>query len=116
MLPEARLQALTVVAHAAANLAALEHALLPSVAAPLDVTAYGDWPWLRVFDAEDLREFTRELREALIIAGREESAALIDDTLQRWRVTAESLDDPLRRSVLLGPHLPEDFVEVSRPE
>jgi hypothetical protein len=90
--------------------------LQSGAAAPLDLAIFGEWPWLRVFDAEDLQEFIRELREALIVAGREESAALLQGTLHRWRVTAESLDDPLRRSVLLGPHRAEDFVEVTRPE
>ena len=114
MVPQARLDALTTVARAAASLAALERVL--STAAPLDITAYGDWTWLRVFDTEDLQEFVQDLRAALIVAGREESAAPIDETLRRWRITAESLADPLRRGVLLGPHQEADFVEVHRPE
>ncbi len=116
LLPESRLQVLTAVARAAANLATLEHALQTGAAVPLDLAAFGEWPWLRTFDAEDLQEFIRELQEAIIAAGREESAALLEDTLHRWRVTAEALDDPLRRSVLLGAHRDEDFVEVGRPE
>jgi hypothetical protein len=116
MVPEARLAALTAVARAAASLAALEHALAAQSSLPLDLASYGDWPWLRVFDAEDLQEFIRELREAVIVAGREEATGLLDETLYRWRVTAEALEDPLRRSVLLGTPGAEDFVEVSRPE
>ena len=50
-----------------------------------------------------------------MIAG-EEATGLLDETLYRWRVTAEALEDPLRRAILLGAPGAEDFVEVSRPE
>ena len=116
MLPETRLDALTSVARAAANLAALEDELARQTDLPLALASYGDWPWLRVFDGEDLHEFVGDLREAVIVGGREESVGLLEETLHRWRVTASALEDPLRRSVLLGTHADDDFVEVSRPE
>lgn len=69
------------------------------------------WPWLRAFDAEDLREFAAELHQA-------ESSAAIADVLHRWRITAEQLADPERRAILLtrGDLREEDFIEVDRPE
>jgi hypothetical protein len=116
MVPETRLSALTAVSRAAANLASLEEAFAQQADVVLPLASYGDWPWLRAFDREDLEEFAGEMREALIIGGREESVDVLEETLHRWRVTASALDDPLRRSVLLGRHAADDFVEVSRPE
>ena len=62
---------------------------------------FGDWTWLRIFDDEDLDEFVREMRDALLVAGREESSALLDETLDRWQITARQLADPQRRAILL---------------
>lgn len=117
MLPEQRVRTLATVVQAAVNLVALEQALaLPAAArSPRD---YGDWTWLRAFDDEDLHEFVADMRGALLVAGREESPATIEETLYRWRVTAGELADPRRRRILLGLESlqEEDFVEVARPE
>lgn len=76
-----------------------------------------DWGWLRAFDDEDLREFIAEMREAVLVARREGSSALVEETLQRWRATAGELADPQRRRILLNLESlrEEDFVEVARP-
>jgi hypothetical protein len=116
MVPATRLSALTAMSRAAANLATIEEGLARQSGAPLALASYADWPWLRAFDREDLEEFAREMREAVIIGGREESVGLLEETLHRWRVTAAALEDPMRRNVLLGAHVDDDFVEVSRPE
>ena len=114
LLPEHRVRALSAVVRAAINLAGLEMAFA-TAPARLSLQDYGEWTWLRAFDRDDLAEFIQELRQALIIAGREEAPKVIDDVLDAWRVTAQVLEDPVGRKVLLGEHRDEDFVEVTRP-
>lgn len=75
----------------------------------------GELAWLRPFDRGDLEEFLSELHDALVAAGADEDSAALDDLLRAWRITARQLEDPLRRSVLLGEHVPEDYVEVAAP-
>lgn len=116
LLPEADVQALRRVSAAAANLAAVERAVEVMATRRPDVSEYGEWSWLRVFDADDLREFIREIREAIVVGAREGSSVLLDEQLRAWRVTARQADDPLFRSILRGGVSEEDFVEVSRPE
>ena len=102
---------------AAINLIALEQ-VVESAPDSRTLRDLGDWTWLRAFDDDDLREFIAEMREALLIAGHEESSATIEDTLYRWQVTAQELADPQRRRILLGLEdvRDEDFVDVARPE
>ena len=116
MLPERRVDALLKVANAVANLLVIERAIAQKQEGQLDLTSLGEWTWLRVFDKEDLAQFIDEIRDAVIVAAREESAELLDETLQRWRVTADVLQDPIRREILLGADREEDYMEVSRPE
>ena len=115
VLPERRVRALSAVVQAAINLAVVELALAlpPERRAPHE---YGEWTWLRSLDEEDLAEFVGEMREVLIVAGREEAPERLEETLQSWRATARALEDPIARGILLGEHRAEDFVEVSRPE
>lgn len=75
----------------------------------------GELAWLRSFEREDLDEFVSELHDALVASDADEDTAALDDCIHGWRVTARQLEDPLRRSVLLGPHVPDDYVEVSGP-
>jgi hypothetical protein len=116
LLPEAKVQVLRQVGAAAANLAAIESLLEVVDTRSPTIAEYGDWSWLRVFDAEDLREFIRDIREAVVVGVREGSTALLDEQLRAWRVTAEQADDPLFRSILAGGASEADFVEVQRPE
>jgi hypothetical protein len=116
MLPEERVGILWVVARVIANLCTVKCAITDATGRTPDLNELGEWTWLRVFDREDLEEFVSEMSEALLVAAREETADLIDETLHRWRTTAKALDDPLRREVLLGSPRDEDFVEVKRPE
>jgi hypothetical protein len=76
----------------------------------------GELAWLRAFDREDLEEFMSELHDALIAANADEDTVALDDCIHGWRTTARQLEDPLRRSVLFGPHNPEDYVEAPRPD
>jgi hypothetical protein len=80
------------------------------------VQSLGDLAWLRVFDCEDLKEFAAELNEALVAADSDNSTAPLDECLKAWRTTAQRLEDPLRRSVLLDKTSVPDLVEADRPE
>jgi len=79
------------------------------------VTELGDLAWLRCFDQDDLREFVDDLHVALVAANADGDKRVLDDCLSEWRTTARQLADPLRRSVLLGSHNPDDFEEASEP-
>lgn len=76
----------------------------------------GELAWLRSFDREDLDEFLGELHDALVAASADEDATILDECVEAWRITARQLEDPLRRSVLLGAHRPQDYVEVGQPD
>jgi hypothetical protein len=116
LLPESRVEVLRQVSTAAANLAAVE-AVLESMATHCpSASEFGEWDWLQVFDAEDLREFVRDIREAVVVGVREESATLLEGQLRDWRTTAHQASDPLFRRILEGGAAEEDFVEVQRPE
>jgi hypothetical protein len=119
LLPEAEVQTLRQVNAAAANLAAVERVLedlaLESDDYRPDLLQFGDWTWLRVFDRDDLHEFARDVREAIIIAVRERSTTVLDEQLHAWRVTAQQAEDPVLRAVLQAGPSEDDFVEVHRP-
>jgi len=112
IVPERRFLALRSIAEAAANLAGLQRVLQAGRQPTL--ADFGAWTWLRVFDADDLQTFLTEVQEAVMLAGREESAELLQETLRSWRLTAEQAEDPVRDAILLGKHRPEDFVEAGR--
>ena len=76
----------------------------------------GNLAWLRVFDDEDLREFTHDLQQALIASYADRDLAPLHDCVEAWRLTAQQLEDPLRRHVLLGKVAPQDLVEALRPD
>jgi hypothetical protein len=114
MLPESRLrllEALTKWWQAYMKLEALLHRSELPRAGEL-----GELAWLRTFDREDFQEFVSELHDALVAANADEDTAVLDECIKAWRVTARQLEDPLRRSVLHGNFVPEDYVEASRPD
>jgi len=76
----------------------------------------GELAWLRSFERQDLEEFVNELRDALVAANADGDTAALDDCIRGWHTTARQLEDPLRRSVLLGRHAPEDYVEAAKPD
>ena len=113
MLPESRLRLLQTLAtwwEAYSRLDALLRRSLAPTANEL-----GELAWLRPFDRTDLEEFLSDLHDALVAASADEDEAALADTLRAWRITARQLEDPLRRSVLLGQHVPSDYVEVDEP-
>lgn len=76
----------------------------------------GDLAWLRSFDREDMVEFLGELHDALVAASADKDSKVLEECIRAWRITAGQLEDPLRRSVLLGKHADSDFVEVAEPK
>lgn len=80
------------------------------------IAELGDLAWLRVFEKADLEEFAAELHEALIAANSDNDIAPVFQALDAWRRTARQLEDPLRRSVLMGEKDISDFVDAGRPE
>jgi hypothetical protein len=66
ILTRLRVNALRGIARSAVNLAALDAALATAErGAAVDVSGVEDWPWLREFSTEDLREFADSLRTAI---------------------------------------------------
>ncbi|MEU7000280.1 hypothetical protein [Nonomuraea sp. NPDC046570] len=114
MLPERRLRLLEEIARWSRAHMRLEHLLRREVAP--DVGELGDLAWLRAFDVDDLREFVDELHDALLAASSDEDPTALDEVIKAWRITARQLEDPLRRSILLGRHGPDDLVQVSEPQ
>ena len=82
----------------------------------LSVAELGELAWLRVFDSEDQKSFADELHDSLIAGLADNDLTSVHDTVKDWRITARQLEDPLRRSTLLGPTDLGDFVEVEGPE
>lgn len=113
MLPEQRLEVLEQYA-----LWSQVHQRLSSLLSArkrLSVAELGDLAWLRVFDIEDIAEFSAELHNALIVGLADSDISPVAETVNAWRTTARQLEDPLRRSVLLGGHDAADLEEVAEP-
>jgi hypothetical protein len=81
----------------------------------VSVAELGDLAWLRVFDKEDQRAFAEELHESLIAGLSDQDLSTVDEVVTAWRITARQLEDPLRRSVLLGRHDLADFGDAEEP-
>jgi hypothetical protein len=113
MLPESRLRLLETLAkwwHAYMRLESfLRRTELPRA------SELGELAWIRSFEREDLEEFVSELHDALVAADADEDTVALDDCIRAWHITARQLEDPLRRSILVGPHVPEDYVGASEP-
>lgn len=112
MLPEGQLTLLEELAQWSQSLFRLESLLHKGRP---KVTELGDLAWLRCFDEADLHEFVDDLHVALVAANADGDKRVLEHCLHEWRTTARQLEDPLRRSVLLGSHNPDDFEEASEP-
>lgn len=82
----------------------------------ITVSDFGELAWLRVFDRDDLTEFVNELHDSLIAGLADRDLKPVFDTVEAWRITARQLEDPLRKSVLLGSLSEADLVDVERPD
>ena len=76
----------------------------------------GELAWLRFFDLDDRREFAEELHNCLIAGLADHDLTAVNEAVHAWQVTARQLEDPLRRTVLLGMADAEDFAEVTGPQ
>jgi hypothetical protein len=114
MLPESKVVSLQRVAEWSGHLLRLQ-SLLQRDSCP-SVADLGDLAWLRGFDREDLQDFAEELHQVLIAAISDQSADALDDVVHAWRVTAQEIEDPLRRSVLTGEPSAADFEDAPRPD
>ena len=114
LLPEARVEALRLINAAAANLATVEATLEAMAAREPPSMELREWGWLSALDADDLREFVRDIREAVLAGVRDSSTAVLEAQLRAWRITAEQGNDPLFRAVLAGGAVESDYVEVQR--
>lgn len=79
------------------------------------VSQLEDLAWLRAFDRDDVVAFLDELHDCLIAASADRDMDVLEEAINAWRVTAQQLEDPLRRSVLLARHDPSDFQDSVRP-
>ncbi len=113
MLPESRIEHLEgLQEHFELFLTAERHA---ASSTPLDVYALGRHAWIRSLPAADVAELADELGQALVAAISDGEKVAVDEIVSDWRLTARQLEDPLRKTVLLGPRELTDFIEVQRP-
>lgn len=115
MLPESMLSLLETLASCWESYTRLDCLLRRTSSVP-SARELGDLAWLRSFDRSDMSEFLVELHDALVAASADRDSAVLESCINAWRVTARQLEDPLRRSVLLGDHVDSDFVEASEPK
>jgi hypothetical protein len=113
MLPESDLAVLEGFAKWSQSLQRLN--VLVAAERDVSVAELGDLAWLRVFDRDDQRAFADELHESLIAGLADHDLSSVDEVVTAWRITARQLEDPLRRSVLLGRHNPSDYVDAEAP-
>jgi hypothetical protein len=79
------------------------------------VSEFGELAWLRVFDRDDMSEFLADVENALFASLADNDYNVLESTIADWRTTARQLEDPMRRSVLLGRHNPLGFEDASAP-
>jgi hypothetical protein len=78
----------------------------------LTVRDLGKLAWLRSFDRDDQLEFVAELQDALILTTATRTPGELMSVIDAWRRTAAELEDPARRSVLMGRFDHRDFVDA----
>jgi hypothetical protein len=115
MLPERVLCLLEQLTHWWEAYTRLDSILRRSTGVP-NARELGDLAWLRPFDRDDLEEFLVELHDTLVAASADRDAGVLSKCINDWRITGRQLEDPLRRSVLLGDRSESDFVEVNEPK
>lgn len=75
---------------------------------------FGELAWLAVFDDDDRASFLEEFRDTLA-TGLAGDLAPLHDCVRAWRTTAQALNDPARRAILVGAGN-DDYVELDRPQ
>lgn len=113
MLPESRLRLLEELGYWSRQQNRLADVLETSHEPTLGELA--DLGWLRSLDSEDIREFSRDLHTSLLAAWADENTSVLDTCIREWRITAQQLQDPLRREILIGHASIAEFEQVERP-
>lgn len=81
------------------------------------IAEFGEWPFLDVFDAEDLEEFVGDMASVILYAAKSRGdLARLEECLRAWRTTANVLQNSQAREVLLGAHDPAQFVDAEPPD
>ncbi len=73
---------------------------------------YGPWAFLSVFPDDDIEDFQQEVNDAIVRAASGEQHTAVEALLHQWRMSAETLADPVAREILDGHIGDEDWVEV----
>ena len=73
---------------------------------------YGPWAFLDAFEDEDIEEFQQEVNDAIVRAASGRDHSPVERLLHEWRMSAETLSDPVAREILDGRSSDEDWVEV----
>ena len=96
----------------------LEHLrLLVYSGEQINVSDLGDLAWLRVFDNDDLQSFCAELSDELIACYADHDFTPLSQFIQSWKTTAQQLDDPLRKKLLLQDSFTDaDFIPAQKPD
>lgn len=75
----------------------------------------GDLAWVRTLDLEDVRELAADLHQALVVGLADRTLDEVEQTVADWRITARQLEDPMRRSVLLGQDNMSEYTDAEEP-
>ena len=110
------MEALDTLARCASEFLIIERAVSQGKGESHDFVRISPWPWLAYLDDEDLQAFVAELRDSFVVAFKTGTTAPMEQLIEEWRVTAETLSDPARRQVLLEPFAEDAYVEARSPE
>jgi hypothetical protein len=77
---------------------------------------FGDWAFLHAFDDDDLAEFQVEINASLVLTASGQDVAVVETTLDAWRRSARTLQDPVALSILSGEVDPDEWLDLDRPE
>jgi hypothetical protein len=61
------------------------------------------WPWLAVFDDEDLQSFIADVVAAVAYGRSERGTARLEEEVAAWLETARAMSDPARHAALTEP-------------
>lgn len=110
MLREARLEHITAVSDYAVAYLTLDMTM-KRPRAERRVGDYGPWAFIEVFPDDDIEEFQQEVNEAIVRAVSGRDHAPVEELVQQWRMSADTLSDPVAREILAGETSDEDWVE-----
>lgn len=77
---------------------------------------YGPWAFLEAFEDEDIEDFQQEVNDAIVRAASGSNHSVVEHVVHQWRMSAQTLTDPVAREILEGEASEEDWVEVVEGE